>query len=92
MGVRVMNRENIFGRSGSAAVLNGLIHGGRGGGPERPQHRYTSGAVTAGYAHRRHQLDRIQDTATYHCSCGLVFQADVHTSVDCPHCGAGQAW
>jgi hypothetical protein len=28
----------------------------------------------------------------YTCSCGYVFEADVTTSVACPHCGAGQAW
>jgi rubredoxin len=33
-----------------------------------------------------------QDTATYHCNCGYVFEADVSTSVGCPHCGTGQAW
>jgi len=32
------------------------------------------------------------DNAQYNCSCGMVFQAAVSTSVACPHCGAGQAW
>jgi rubrerythrin len=32
------------------------------------------------------------DRAMYTCSCGYVFEADVTTSVSCPHCGAGQAW
>jgi rubrerythrin len=32
------------------------------------------------------------DRAMYTCSCGYVFEADVSTSVACPHCGAGQAW
>jgi hypothetical protein len=32
------------------------------------------------------------DQATYPCSCGFVFVARVSTSVDCPHCGSGQAW
>jgi len=32
------------------------------------------------------------DRAMYTCSCGYVFEADVTTSVMCPHCGAGQAW
>lgn len=32
------------------------------------------------------------DNAQYNCSCGMVFQAPVSTSVACPHCGAGQAW
>ncbi len=32
------------------------------------------------------------DRATYSCLCGYVFEADVTTSVACPHCGAAQAW
>jgi len=32
------------------------------------------------------------DRAQYACTCGYVFDADVSTSVACPHCGAGQAW
>jgi len=44
-------------------------------------------------AERRHRASvRPEDLATYHCSCGFVFQADVSTSVACPHCGGGQAW
>jgi hypothetical protein len=33
-----------------------------------------------------------QDTALYNCHCGFVFEAQVLTSVDCPHCGGAQAW
>jgi rubrerythrin len=32
------------------------------------------------------------DRATYACACGYVFEAQVSASVDCPHCGAQQAW
>jgi hypothetical protein len=32
------------------------------------------------------------DNAQYTCSCGMVFDAPVSTSVECPNCGAGQAW
>lgn len=28
----------------------------------------------------------------YTCTCGFVFEADVSTSVACPHCGTSQAW
>ena len=28
----------------------------------------------------------------YSCECGFVFEAQVSTSVDCPHCGNQQAW
>jgi hypothetical protein len=33
-----------------------------------------------------------QDHALYQCSCGYVFDANVSTSVHCPHCGHTQAW
>jgi hypothetical protein len=33
-----------------------------------------------------------EDRAFYRCTCGYAFEADVSTSVDCPHCGSGQAW
>jgi hypothetical protein len=33
-----------------------------------------------------------EDRAFYTCSCGYAFDAEVTTSVTCPHCGAGQAW
>ncbi len=33
-----------------------------------------------------------QDEAHYACGCGHSFSAGVSTSVDCPRCGAGQAW
>jgi hypothetical protein len=32
------------------------------------------------------------DRACYSCACGFIFVAPVSTSVDCPHCGTGQAW
>ncbi len=33
-----------------------------------------------------------EDVAHYSCTCGLLFEADVSTTVACPHCGAAQAW
>lgn len=33
-----------------------------------------------------------EDVAWYRCGCGFQFEADVSTSVDCPHCGGAQAW
>jgi hypothetical protein len=33
-----------------------------------------------------------EDRALYSCECGYVFEADVSTSVGCPHCGTKQAW
>jgi hypothetical protein len=32
------------------------------------------------------------DVAAYVCLCGFAFAAAVSTSVECPHCGAEQAW
>lgn len=32
------------------------------------------------------------DQAVYTCECGFVFEAEVLTTVACPHCGCGQAW
>jgi hypothetical protein len=32
------------------------------------------------------------DQACYACACGCVFAAAVSTTVECPHCGGGQAW
>jgi rubrerythrin len=32
------------------------------------------------------------DHASYVCECGYVFEADVSTTVSCPHCSAPQAW
>jgi len=33
-----------------------------------------------------------QDRATYTCDCGYVFEAQVMTTVACPHCQTPQAW
>jgi rubrerythrin len=33
-----------------------------------------------------------EDRALYRCECGYSFQAEVSTSVGCPHCGTEQAW
>ena len=41
---------------------------------------------------RNQRANCSQDAATYACGCGYVFTAPVSTSVDCPHCGADQAW
>jgi hypothetical protein len=44
-------------------------------------------------AERRHRASVApEDTAHYGCGCGFQFAAPVSTSVQCPHCGAGQAW
>ncbi len=50
--------------------------------------------VTEEFADERRLRDSggPDDSATYHCTCGYVFEAPVSTSVACPHCGSGQAW
>ena len=40
----------------------------------------------------RRQGGMPQDRALYGCSCGYAFNAQVSTSVGCPHCGRTQAW
>jgi hypothetical protein len=32
------------------------------------------------------------DHASYACQCGYFFEADVSTTVTCPHCATPQAW
>ena len=41
---------------------------------------------------RRREAGAPQDQAMYTCQCGFVFEAQVSTSVGCPHCGGAQAW
>ncbi|MGO9822589.1 MAG: hypothetical protein ACLPTJ_18310 [Solirubrobacteraceae bacterium] len=41
---------------------------------------------------RRREVGAPEDQALYSCSCGYVFEAQVSTSVGCPHCGGTQAW
>jgi len=48
--------------------------------------------TTQGSALRRREAGVSQDEAIYACECGLVFSAQVSTTVDCPHCGGSQAW
>jgi len=43
-------------------------------------------------ARRRREAGAPQDQAMYSCECGFMFEAQVSTSVDCPHCGNQQAW
>jgi hypothetical protein len=59
--------------------------------PERqggPEIEHTSGESVRSKRHGGPP----QDHALYHCQCGFMFEASVSTSVDCPHCGSGQAW
>jgi hypothetical protein len=51
----------------------------------------SSARTEAAQSHRRHGGPP-EDHALYSCGCGFVFEAAVSTSVECPHCGSGQAW
>ena len=58
----------------------------------RPPAAVPSPAPTSRARERNKRANVSEDAATYNCACGYVFTAPVSTSVDCPHCGAGQAW
>jgi hypothetical protein len=60
----------------------------------RPRHlKVVESPPATSLARERNKRANVsQDTATYSCGCGYVFTSPVSTSVDCPHCGAGQAW
>ena len=96
MVVRSTKRENLLRRARSGVAAEGFARIGRSEQPERPQRRFASTEPVANGSApaRRHRLhhDPVQDTAVYNCSCGFVFEADVQTTVGCPHCGAEQAW
>jgi hypothetical protein len=51
-----------------------------------------SSAEDAGTSEPHGEADPSLDVALYSCSCGLVFEAPVSTSVGCPHCGVHLAW
>jgi hypothetical protein len=68
---------------------------GRGAGAPDPAHdpaRTTFVPEAEALDPARPDADPSQDTAVYNCHCGMVFEAAVCTSVDCPHCGVSQAW
>jgi hypothetical protein len=70
--------------------------------PERRAHGTARGAAPApptplpAEAHPHEKRARESggpiDRASYTCTCGMIFEAPVSTSVSCPNCGAGQAW
>lgn len=60
-------------------------------GHSRPRAAAFPGADAAD-ARRARDAGGPEDQATYRCSCGIVFQASVSTSVACPSCGTGQDW
>ncbi len=59
--------------------------------PMEPRRKATTIAVDEP-ARRVENAGQSLDLACYSCECGYVFEAQVSTTVDCPHCGAGQAW
>lgn len=65
---------------------------GRGDPPSFTEYAQTATAQRGTAARRRREAGAPQDQAVYSCSCGFVFEAQVSTSVGCPHCGGTQAW
>ena len=59
---------------------------------ERRSHRDPRSTRPAPEQDAIRRASRTQDHAHYACGCGHAFSAGVSTSVDCPRCGAGQAW
>jgi rubrerythrin len=57
-----------------------------------PHREADAGPAARSEMGRTHEGGPPQDQAVYTCQCGYVFEATVSTSVDCPHCGAAQAW
>jgi hypothetical protein len=64
--------------------------------PQRKRRSPETKTVAINEARRRDNVAKAAggpcDNAIYKCSCGSEFKAEVNTSVECPHCGTGQAW
>jgi DNA-directed RNA polymerase subunit M/transcription elongation factor TFIIS len=60
--------------------------------PTRRPERGQGSTAAAQHRARAQRSGGPEDTALYRCGCGFAFKAEVTTSVDCPHCGADQAW
>jgi len=62
----------------------------------RPQRRSTQARFRRRGAHRRPASAQPptapEDAALYACGCGQTFTAQVTAGVECPACGAQQAW
>jgi hypothetical protein len=83
-GVIRRHREGRFGRtSGRAETV-------RTENPASPDPVQKAQSSASG--RRRREAGAPQDQAVYACHCGFVFEAQVSTSVDCPHCDSTQAW
>ena len=79
-------RRHRDGRPGRAAEPSQAPAGPESTEPTAPG----PGTITA--ARREREAVAPQDQAMYTCQCGYVFEAEVSTSVGCPHCGGAQAW
>ena len=80
---RIRRRRNAAAAGGAQAAAGATPVTPNGAAP-------ASGAVANGRQFREDLPD--EDHAIYTCECGYVFEADVSTSVGCPHCGRHQAW
>jgi hypothetical protein len=63
-----------------------------GRGPKRTTTVQTPRPLAEAPPQRERDAGGPEDRALYHCHCGFVFEANVSTSVGCPHCGSAQAW
>lgn len=68
-----------------SATWRRRAHNGRGA--EHPV-----GAEPEGSPRERRHGGPTEDRALYTCECGYAFEAQVTTSVGCPHCARTQAW
>ncbi len=59
--------------------------------PERPA-PVAPAVLSSLRAARARRAAASQDRAFYTCACGFAWTGAVTTTVDCPHCGTGQAW
>jgi hypothetical protein len=87
-GKTTRHREPRWGRSAQRGDAPGFSE------PVRTTAAVGGRASRATYTatRRRREAGAPQDQAVYSCSCGFVFEAQVSTSVGCPHCGSTQAW
>jgi hypothetical protein len=94
--VRNTRRDKGIRRRRAASTAFPAVRPSEGAQPQaedvQPKAVPAAAIVDDGSPTRRHRHGVPQDNAVYNCGCGYVFEAAVTTSVDCPHCGTGQAW
>jgi hypothetical protein len=103
LAMTVMARSNSGGKLAGRRTRRhplGRLHVPRSGGHGRAGTSSASGIAESEPAARGTErltpvvsnAGTTQDSATYNCQCGYVFEAPVMTTVACPHCKTPQAW